>query len=77
MQFAKPAQSWNSTHGNTACYTHRICGVVYAGTTLEVSNVYGSYHMYDYRLSKSDTAGGNVEVTSNMIEESVETVSKE
>jgi hypothetical protein len=33
--------------------------------------------MYDYRLSKSDTAGGNVEVTSNMIEESVETVSKE
>jgi hypothetical protein len=47
-----------------------------AGTTLAVSNVYGSYHMYDYRLSNPDTTGDNVEVTSNMIEESVETVRK-
>jgi hypothetical protein len=32
--------------------------------------------MYDYRLSNPDAAGDNVEVTSNMIEESVETVRK-
>jgi len=47
------------------------------GTTLEVSNVYGSYHVYDYRLSGPDTDSDTVEVTSDMIKESVETVRKE
>jgi hypothetical protein len=44
------------------------------GTTLEVSNVYGSHHIYDYKLSKPGVHGGSIEVTSDMVKDPPDTV---
>lgn len=40
------------------------------GATLEIVNVYGDHHIYDYKLAAKGTRRKDIEVTENEIRES-------